>query len=764
MKKLLSTLIFLLVIALIQLAAQNRVYTPNLISPENEALSVVPDIILNWQAVSGIHGEVAYDAQLDTDPAFSNPVIFNTNLSGAQMEDLIFGQQYYWRVRAIDGPDVSGWSEVWSFTVLNTMKLLKPANFKIDQTPDVELGWTGITGADFYDIQIDTSYYWKNRSGITTVDINGVALISDTEAWLVGNSGLLLHYAGDSFEIVLDTLTEKNLNAVSITAGGGFGAAVGDDGTVVYWEGTEWDIEPASGITEDLNCVAFLANDNGWAGGTGGALYHFDGTVWNDAGTSFSDDIYGMFFVDENNGWIVGKGGFIAYWNGTEWTEQTSSVTKDFTSVFFLTPNYGWACSKGGKLIHYDGFEWMEASSGSTKDLTSIAFLNPTLGYAIGIDGTLLEYDGINWFSSTIGFEADYNTIGFFDGTLGFAAGMGGTIMKYDLGGFVTPGNIISVPGNEVLKKMQYLLFGEVYAWRVRARHATDTSGWSPAWSFTTQAAPELQKPEENAADLGMFEKFEWKKITGVVDYTLEMDTDPAFSAPLIYISETNTDSIEFYHFGETMYWRVRANHLKDQSEWSAVRMFTNIDVVYLDLPQNGAVNQIDKPTLSWDAISGVNFYEVLYDTLPDMTNPCCQEIIEAPKSNYKIGWPLRAGKTYYWKVRAIKGVDTTQYSEKWSFTVAGPQGIQEISEQNLNMYPNPSNGYIYLDYSAKQSTDLQVYVLDLVGQVLMEQKISFSEGSNIRKLDLNNLSNGIYILRFQNGEQHFSRKINLFK
>ena len=45
MKKLLSTLLFLFVIAILSLSAQNRIYPPNLTSPENGDDDQMPDVI-----------------------------------------------------------------------------------------------------------------------------------------------------------------------------------------------------------------------------------------------------------------------------------------------------------------------------------------------------------------------------------------------------------------------------------------------------------------------------------------------------------------------------------------------------------------------------------------------------------------------------------------------------------------------------------------------------------------------------------------------
>ncbi len=164
MKKLLSTLLFLFVVAILSMSAQTDVYPPSLLIPEDGDDGQMPDVILDWAAVAGSGGVVEYELQIDITDAFTNPVTFPyTNLSGLQMADLDFGQEYFWRVRAIEGTDISGWSDAFSFLVFETVDLSKPNDNADEQDPDVELkakdriGTTVITGVDHYEFQADTS-------------------------------------------------------------------------------------------------------------------------------------------------------------------------------------------------------------------------------------------------------------------------------------------------------------------------------------------------------------------------------------------------------------------------------------------------------------------------------------------------------------------------------------------------------------------------------------------------------------------------------
>src|SRR5210317_1066119 len=164
MKKLLSTLLFLFVVALLSLSAQNRVYPPTLLEPENGDDDQMPDVILNWAAVGGTGGVVMYELQLDTSDAFTTADEFPyQDLTGIQMMHLKFGEEYFWRVRSMEGSEVSDWSETFSFITFETVTLNKPNNNADEQAPNVELkckdriGSVLITGVEDWEFQADTS-------------------------------------------------------------------------------------------------------------------------------------------------------------------------------------------------------------------------------------------------------------------------------------------------------------------------------------------------------------------------------------------------------------------------------------------------------------------------------------------------------------------------------------------------------------------------------------------------------------------------------
>jgi len=760
MKKLLSTCILLFVIAIFSLTAQTKVYAPTLLVPENGDLKQMPNVTISWSPVTGVHGLVFYDVELDTDPGFSSPTTFNTNLSAVVTSELTFNGVYYWRVKAIDGPDISDWSETWSFQVDNILGLWKPNDNKVDVPPAQLLEWYTITGVTHYDIQLDTSFFWKPLPDSTGMQLNDCYFTSGLEGWMVGAGGTLVNV--DSFKVMeYASPSTSDLFGVALAAADD-GIAVGAAGTILYYDGTEWTEETNSPTILNLYDVAFVNNTNAWVVSDSGYIFHYNGVQWDTTNLPTSKPLFDVSFVDANTGVTVGGGGKVYHYDGLSWTEK-SAGTKDLYGVHLLSANMAYACGKGGVVWMYDGTEWteMETPSG-TKDLNSIYFTGAGTGYSIGKDGYFLQYAG-EWFNQSIGSENQFNSI-FFSGGVGYTCGNDGEALYDDGEGFSSDHNVHSRIADSGAYMTQYMYFGKKYYWRVRARHAQDTSDWSGARSLNTIATVTLVSPDNNETSIGLSDEFTWKAIDGVLTYEAQFADNEHFSNPYNEFTEENSLIRNNLFFGTDYYWRVRANHATDTSEWSEPWHFNTINTVNLSSPANDATDVEILPTLVWEPITGVDSYQVSYDTM-DLTHPCCDVLVEAPESEYRVITPMVNGTTYQWHVRSIHGADTTEWSEPWSFTIEPVQGLNEVLDDNmLNLYPNPSNGNIYIEYETMEATEMKVYVVDLVGQTMIQQELFFNKGKTAHSLDLSTLPNGIYIVRYTNGDQSYSRKITLNK
>ncbi len=494
MKKLLLTKV--LVIISLFLAAQTDILPPQLVSPANEDDDQVPDVELDWYASSGI-GEVNYEVNLDTAADFSNPMVFNTDVTAIKTSDLFFGTTYYWRVRAIDDGGTSDWSETFSFLTFDQFDLSKPADAATDIAPRVRL-------------------VWKAKLGPTS--ITGIT-----------------HY---DYQISLDTNFSN-----------------------IYTSGS----------------VPF-----------------------------------GTFPAD--------------------------------TSAYFA------------------------------------------------------------WVGQ--------------------------------------------------------LQFDTTYYWRARARHSQDQSEWSNRFSFTTTSSVTLTAPANAATDQSLDITLEWQDLEGAFEYIYEFCTDPTFSIPCMSVAETNTANPQGVMFGATYYWRVKALHTQDTSEWSPTWSFVAINTVFPTSPANNSYVDDMFPTLEWEPITGIAGLEILFDDSENFNNNPMLFEIEGEASSYDILNALEYDQTYFWKLRAFENGDTTNWSDTWSFTV-GVSGIGEALDHNdLQIYPNPAKDVLFIKALTGEAANAELTVSNLLGQVVLTQQLKLDQPNAKEAVRVDQLENGLYILQIKSGGESYTKKI----
>ncbi|MBN9165373.1 MAG: hypothetical protein BGO98_21525 [Myxococcales bacterium 68-20] len=104
----------------------------------------------------------------------------------------------------------------------------------------------------------------------------GVWAASETEAWAVGNAGVIRHYTGDPLaeDFISDVSETINLNAVAGTSSSDVWA-VGDAGVVLHYDGKSWSRMSVAGLggrRPDLTAVWMSGPGKPWIGGQGVVL------------------------------------------------------------------------------------------------------------------------------------------------------------------------------------------------------------------------------------------------------------------------------------------------------------------------------------------------------------------------------------------------------------------------------------------------------------------------------------------------------------
>ncbi len=628
------------------------------------------------------------------------------------------------------------------------------------QNDTVKIRWNSISGITEYDYQFDTVYYWKAMPSGQTSNLFSVSVVDESHAWAVGAGGIALFYDGSSWVEQESSISTDLYNVRFVDASNGW--AVGKGGKITRFDGTSWTAQ-TSGTTNDLLGVSMLDASNGWAVGKTGVVLHYDGTGWSTQYTA-SKDLNKVFALDATHVWAVGKSGLIIFFNGTSWSvQETGGTIKEFLNVGFASTDNGWAVGKSGFIMHYTGGAWtIYEHTLTTKDLTGIFFTSPENAWIVGKTGTVLQYDGIEWFSQSGTTTTNFNDVSF-AGDAGFISGENGLTVKFNDAAFTSPlATIYHAPGDATSTKIIDLLFGTQYYWRMRTKHALDISEWSGAQSFNTRATVTLENPGDDDVDVNLNEALTWKnQFSDMVSYEIQVDDDPAYGSPIFMATSDVEIDAELLKFGIKYYWRVRALHAFDISDWCPSWKFTTINTVMLTSPVNNEENVKLSPLLKWEAQTGIISYQVQVADDNSFSNLVATDIVPVAENSYSVPVVLEKDAVYYWKVRAINGLDTSGWSSVWSFRTAPPVGIDEPGlSGKVNIYPNPAEKTVFIQLKDKLDLSLRTTITDLVGKKVYEKDFLVGVGNKILSLDVASLQNGIYILRLTDGENSFTKKL----
>jgi hypothetical protein len=563
------------------------------LTPANGATNQDANTILDWTAFSGISG---YLYQYDTSPTFNSANLFNGSIgatSQVTLANLQFNTTYYWRVRAYHADDTSAYGPVWSFTTINSIINLSPANGAINQDVNAILDWTAFSGISGYLYQYDTSPIF-NSANLFNGSIGATSQVT------LAN-------------LQFNTTYYWRVRAFHVTDTSAYGPV---------WSFTTinaiTNLTPANGaINQDVNTIL------DWTAfsGISGYLYQYD--------TSPTFNSANLF-------------------NGT--TGATSQVT--LANLQFNTTYY-WRVR---------AFHATDTSAyGPVWSFTTINLITH-LAPANGSIGTTLT-PILDWtaFSGILGYQYRYSE----DST------------------FATSN--VGVLGATSQVTLPTLLYGTQYFWSVRAFHAADTSDWSNKWNFTTNyqmtIAPLLIAPANAATNIPLNGvQLEIGSVVNATDYQYQISGNSNFSNASLYSSPTLTLALGTLNPSITYYWRARGRNAAGNSPWASPFTFTTVagapPAPTNVGPLDAAIN-VDwlGTTFNWSQVAGATGYVLVFDDNAGFSSP----ITINTTDNFYTSGILDPNTTYYWQVQSENGNGSSSFSTVWSFTT-GPVPAPSLS------------------------------------------------------------------------------------
>lgn len=248
--------------------------------------------------------------------------------------------------------------------------------------------------------------------------------------------------------------------------------------------------------------------------------------------------------------------------------------------------------------------------------------------------------------------------------------------------------------------------------------------------------APKLIFPMNNAVDMGTIITFNWSKVEDALNYTFQISKSSDFKE-LFYTKDLNENSLEIKNLEKstTYYWRVKANALDKQGEWSTVNKFTCSALSYspptLVSPANNAEFIKTNPTFMWNA-SKTSLYKLQVSAKEDFSTLAIS-VSNITDTSYVYQSYLQKNTQYYWRVKTYSGYVESDWSNSWTFKT----NEYEIPQPQLITPTNQSSNVSLTPTFVWKKTDAESYKLQV------SKKVDYT--SDII-LDISNLTDTSYV------------------
>jgi hypothetical protein len=240
---------------------------------------------------------------------------------------------------------------------------------------------------------------WHPVDAPLTGRLQAVHGTSATDVWAVGDQ--VVHYDGCEWTALdISGATDKPLGAVWALAPDDVWAVGGEvgDGVAVHFDGAAWTAYPMPG---QMSGVWGSASDRVWAVGQDGTIMRWDGSAWSAEGGWSGDPLVwfeAVWGTADGDVWLVGEKdyrGFIARRAGDEWTAAPPRRQPDWFlyALGGSGPDDIWAAGNFGRVMHWNGEAWTEPSDLVIQGALEGIAIGANHSWLVGDWGVVLHHD-----------------------------------------------------------------------------------------------------------------------------------------------------------------------------------------------------------------------------------------------------------------------------------------------------------------------------------------------------------------------------------
>lgn len=601
------------------------------------------------------------------------------------------------------------------------------------------------------------AFYWSNNGGQTwSESYLGNINIARSMHFFDANNGLL----GDDYGTLLKT-----------TNGGQSWQVLSDDGETAYYSMSFFDankgivgcydkmmITQNGGQTwqnidmpdyGDFRAVEWKSESIIYASCDGGIIVRsMDGGVnWEKItqGAVFTGSVSAAAYLDENTimAFSIYPSEIIKSSNkGYSWTKLPPPAEgfHQYRNVCAVNSETLYAITLGSLIFKTTnaGSTWQTIETGLTAQGGDIYFLNTQTGFFTAMDGTIRRTTdgGENWTVVSNG-TPNIVKIRFYDNELGLAVGASGTILRTTNGGlsWTSISNTNTHQFYDVTFINQNLAFASGQWGRLyRSQDAGLT--WS---QITTSVNNELRSVVFLTPDTGYITTSVFgtnlKTVNGGANWSYDSYLAPSGSRA---IKAPNGSILVFGDYGHI-------SILPKAGTWNTPQAPVANDA--------SSINNTSF-TANWEIVEGAAAY-LLFVSEDNFQTYLPGYIPKYSEQNFATVTGLQAGKTYYYKVLAVKETGYSDYSNIISAQTTTTH-IAVERETLFLIYPNPARNFFTIEAPNIDGSLTTIEVVNICGQEILKTSIA----SKTIKIDTALWTDGIYFIRLNTASGTLTRKL----
>jgi hypothetical protein len=681
---------------------------PVLSAPANNATGVAVNPTLTWSAVTGA---ITYRIQVSTASDFSTGIVVDdSTLTAASkaISSLTNNTLYYWRVNAKNAGGASAWSTAFSFTTIvvapGVPMLSVPANNATGVAVSQALSWVAVTGAATYRIQVSTA--------------------SDFSTGIVADDSTLTVASKAMNSLTNNTVYYWRVNAKNAGGTSAWSAAFSFT-TIVAVSGVPVNTNPTN------NATGVAVNPTlTWSAVTGAITYRVQVSTANDfsagiivddsslttaskALSSLTNSTVYFWHVNAKN-----AGGTSAWSTASSFTTIVAapgvpvlSAPANNATGIAVSPTVTWNAVTGAATYRVQVSTASDFSIGIVVDDSTLTTASKAVGtlsngtkYYWRVNaknaGGTSAWAGVYNFTTIVAAPsapalsspANNATDVAVNPTLTWGAAAGAATYRVQVSTASDFSSGILVDDSTLTtgsKAVGPLSNGTKYYWRVNAKNAGGTSGWSGTWVFTTiiaaPSAPTLASPVNNATNVSITPTLVWNTLSDATTYQVQVSTVSNFASTVFNMSglTATSQAVSTALLNSTLYyWRANATNPGGTSAWSGTWSFNTVvaapSAPTLSSPTNALTRVSVTPTLVWSAAASATSYDVQVAT--DLAfSTVIFNGTGITTTSAAVSPDLSNSTAYYWHVRAVNAGGPSSWSSPWSFTTIGACSWNEV-------------------------------------------------------------------------------------